>query len=738
MPRRSSNLAAVDHTDAATLAWPAPDPATLWRPAGGADAAVDIDDEVAAATLVNREATIVWAHEATVVKTPLGAAPPPATGSERGDTASPLRYVVVGTAGQGGMGTVHVARDVDLLRNVALKELSQDGAHDRGARTRFVREVQVTAQLDHPHIVPVYSLEVAAGGRPAYAMKLVEGQTFRQLVDDARTRYAGGQPASDELSLAARLEHFLKVCDAVDYAHARGVVHRDLKPANLMLGRHNEVYVMDWGICRLLTHHEGLTAEAAVAPGAGGDANATALGTLIGTPMYMSPEQAQGRHADLDARSDLCALGLILFELVTLQRPFSATKVDQVIQQASTGERSAIVHAWREAIPSELTAIIERATAFEPAKRYGSVGALAEDLRRFLRGDAVEARPDSAWEKLVRRLARRRQAVAVAVLVFAMVSVSAVAGLLWRHERTLERLRTRERYMQAFVNDVAQIGDRLQTEVLEVRGELGAMTASVAQSSLHGRNGDRASLPPADPSTRGQFVVLPGASPDDAALLIERLRHMSAVQRRILTRVRRALGARDNRSATTADVTGLHRLVVGLDAGVGYVFPAGALGAVGDLRNEEWYRATKAGSDIEARTLGGPGDREHELSISRAVRNDDNAPIGAVSLVVSLDNVLTNLLADTRTSRVHGTWILAQDGRVLAAHADSPEQAAALVRQLPLQELLRAVKRRDIGFIETTAFGAPQIVAFDRIHPLEWTLLQLVSESDLAARPLRD
>jgi hypothetical protein len=117
-----------------------------------------------------------------------------------------------------------------------------------------------------------------------------------------------------------------------------------------------------------------------------------------------------------------------------------------------------------------------------------------------------------------------------------------------------------------------------------------------------------------------------------------------------------------------------------------------------------------------------------------AVRDDDGHALGAVSMVLSLDNVLTNLLADSPVSRVHGTWILAQDGRVLAAHAESPERAAALLRQLPLRDLLRAVESRDVGFIETTALGAAQVAAFDRIHPFEWTLLELAAESDLAAR----
>ena len=233
-----------------------------------------VDDRVAAFQAVDRAATVLDAAEAATLLDPnvqgrRAPRPAPTTGdataapasqppaSSDGETAPAVppnvRYVREMVAGQGGMGTVHVARDLELLRRVALKELSLEVAHDRSARSRFVREVQVTAQLDHPHIVPVYGLEVASGGRPAYAMKLVEGQTFGQLIADtrafyetkasSRTRITHCRPASSTSSRSATPS---------PTRTSRGVVHRDLKPANLMVGRHNEVYVMDWGICRLM------------------------------------------------------------------------------------------------------------------------------------------------------------------------------------------------------------------------------------------------------------------------------------------------------------------------------------------------------------------------------------------------------------------------------------------------------------------------------------------------------
>src|SRR5262249_4406682 len=155
------------------------------------------------------------------------------------------------------------------------------------------------------------------------------------LLNEARDFHEASKAPDEAHSVSARLEHFLKVCDAIAYAHDKGVIHRDLKPANLMLGRHNEVYVMDWGLCRLLRAPEEMPAgEKSVVmstPDVSGGASDTQVGDVVGTPKYMSPEQAQGRNRDLDARSDQCALGLILFEMVTLNTPYEGTTAYEVL-----------------------------------------------------------------------------------------------------------------------------------------------------------------------------------------------------------------------------------------------------------------------------------------------------------------------------------------------------------------------------------------------------------------------
>ena len=656
------------------------------------------------------------------------------------------RYVVVGVAGRGGMGTVHVARDVELMRRVALKELSPDAADDRAARARFVREVQVTAQLDHPHIVPVYGLEVADGGRPAYAMKLVEGRTFSQLIAETKDAYEREAAIDEEHSLATRLERFLKVCDAIEYAHARGVVHRDLKPANLMIGGHGEVYVMDWGICRLLAHAAVPAGPAARAVEIdGGDR--TVFGTVIGTPLYMSPEQAQGRHDDLNARSDQCSLGLILFELVTLRRPFAGRTTFELLQQAEFGAREPVQHFYGEEVPREIAAIIERATARDADARYPDVAALAHDVRRFLRGEATDAMPDTAWQHLVRRLARHRQMVALAVLAFAVVCLTAIAGLVWRSDRVLKAQQSRERRLEAFANELSQQGDRLQTRLLDIRGELDAL-AMVASYAVEFGIASKAAVPWVERLTagsaprgeeRGVYGLLSGASHAEADALARRLLDAQKNQHEVVELARRTLGGAADARVGSADAA-VQALVAAYDVGLVYVYPAPDTSEqISDPRSTSWFReAADPGtqwSTLDVNTRHGG----RELVVSEAVQTAAGRVRGGIGLVLSLDHALTNLLREGQIPGVRVTLLLDRDGSVLATHHSTNGQlagdAAEIVRSLPLEEIRRAIQRRDVGFVEANRSGVPSVVAFDRIHPLDWMLLAIVDEQTLLALP---
>lgn len=288
---------------------------------------------------------------------------------------SHTKYEVLELLGRGGMGSVYLARDRQLDRLVALKVVGTPLA-PAGMAERLVREAKILAQLEHPGIVPVHDVGRVPDGRTFYTMKLVRGRRLDAVLSESPT-------------LAELLQIFERICDAVEFAHAHGVIHRDLKPENVMVGSFGEVLVMDWGVAKVRREAE-LLGEGREALASLGSQARTGAGVVLGTPGYMAPEQAKGDALLADERSDVFALGAILSFLL-----------------AAMGT-----------IPRPLTAIAHKATAVEPADRYQRVEGLSSDIARFRSGLAVAAYPEGLAEQ-VRRVAMRYR-VPLA-LVFAYV-----------------------------------------------------------------------------------------------------------------------------------------------------------------------------------------------------------------------------------------------------------------------------------------------------------------------------
>jgi serine/threonine-protein kinase len=271
--------------------------------------------------------------------------------------------------GRGGMGHVHPAADRNLLRHVALKRLDKDLVGEPFYRDGFVAEAQMTGQLEHPNIVPVHELAIDSAGVPYFTMKLVQGMGF----DEWLARHPVGSP--DRLEGA--LETLLKVCDAVAFAHHRGVVHRDLKPANVMVAGFGQVYLMDWGLARLTRTQ----------PASGARSQMNAHGP-VGTPDYMSPEQARGVPEEMNERSDVFGLGAMLYEIICGHGPYGDAKTgEEIMERARDGRVLPIDRAAAGiGVSRRIRSIAQRATAPKPEDRYASVGAFQKEVRAFLRG----------------------------------------------------------------------------------------------------------------------------------------------------------------------------------------------------------------------------------------------------------------------------------------------------------------------------------------------------------------
>ena len=375
----------------------------------------------------------------------VGVAPAAAAGS---------RFSILRPHARGGLGQVSVARDAELNREVALKELRPERADDPSSRARFLLEAEVTGRLEHPGVVPVYGLGCDARGRPFYAMRLVKGETLKEAIEHfhARQAAAGGGVRPWNLALRQLLSRFVAVCNVVAYAHSRGVIHRDLKPANILLGPYAETLVVDWGLAKVVGRGESArsvgAAEATLQPASGSGSSETLPGTALGTPAYMSPEQAEGRLERTGPASDVYSLGATLYCLLTGRPPLEETDVAAVLRKIQRGE---IVPPRRVdgRVPAGLEAICRKAMAVDPGDRYPTPRALADEIEHWLADEPVSVYREPVSTRLTRWGRRHRTlATGLGVLLITAVAGLSIATALIRREQ----LQTEAQRLQAEAN----------------------------------------------------------------------------------------------------------------------------------------------------------------------------------------------------------------------------------------------------------------------------------------------
>ncbi len=413
------------------------------------------------------------------------------------------RYTLRKEIARGGMGKVLQVWDPDLHRHLARKVMlarrgpheSDPSAPDPTALYRFLEEAQVTGQLEHPAIVPVHELGIDADGQVYFTMPLVRGSDFRRVI-----RSVHGQTSADALGewdLTRAVGILLKVCHAVAFAHSKGVIHRDLKPTNVMVGRFGEVYVMDWGLARVLDREDPhdlrlrprdlelasqvLTERSMARDETPESPLETMDGTVVGTPAYMSPEQAQGRISKLGPRSDVYALGAMLYQLLSGQMPFAKAGTPMsphMILGCLLSGPPASVRTLAPDAPGDLAAICEKAMQLEPEDRYASALELARDLEAWLGHRPVAAQPSSAGYLF--KLFVQRNRVASAVTAVAATFIVAVVAVF------IGRLSEEVRSTQAALD-----------QVREERGAKDFVAGIHASRSLADETGDLALLPAA-------------------------------------------------------------------------------------------------------------------------------------------------------------------------------------------------------------------------------------------------
>jgi eukaryotic-like serine/threonine-protein kinase len=347
-------------------------------------------------------------------------------------TSTGGRFRLLRHHARGGIGVVFVAMDSELHREVALKQIQPAHADDPTSRARFLIEAEVTGRLEHPGIVPVYGLGTNEQGRPFYAMRFVRGQSLKEAIESFHE--ADSNPARDPaeraLSLRQLLRRFVDVCNAIAYAHSRGVIHRDLKPANILLGPYGETLVVDWGLAKVVGRDDPTpepVAEMTLRPEVQPGCSETVAGTAIGTPMYMSPEQAEGRLAQIGPASDIYSLGGTLYCVVTGKPPVEERDLGEIVARVLRGA-IAPPRQVNPRVPAALEAVVQKAMALRPADRYPTAHALAEEVERWLADEPVRAWREPFWERARRWTRRRRTSMAViaATVLASVIGLTAV------------------------------------------------------------------------------------------------------------------------------------------------------------------------------------------------------------------------------------------------------------------------------------------------------------------------
>lgn len=345
------------------------------------------------------------------------------------------RFTIERPLATGGLGVVSIAFDHQLNRRVAYKELREEHLGDVVSQARFLQEAEITSRLEHPGIAPVYSLGSNPAGRPFYAMRWVEGQTWKTAVENWRAD-SPGKIQSRDLAFRRLVQQLIDVCRAVAYAHQQGVIHRDLKPSNVVLGKLGEAIVVDWGLAKQLNRAD--VSESALPffenDETAADWELTAAGSAVGTPAYMSPEQARGAGEIVGPASDIFSLGGMLYFLLTGRPPYraeSTAKLLQLARQADFLPSSQI----QPGVPPPLQAICQRAMAPHPNLRYPSAADLAADLESWLGDQPLNAYRESVLERMSRfsRNNRRLTLVAGAALVLVTL-VTAVFSVRLRSQ----------------------------------------------------------------------------------------------------------------------------------------------------------------------------------------------------------------------------------------------------------------------------------------------------------------
>lgn len=673
------------------------------------------------------------------------------------------QYVEIGTIGEGGMGEVRLARDTKLLRKVALKVLKEEAASP-AALSFFLREAQITAQLDHPNIVPLYTVKQPDKNHRyvSFVMKLIRGKTLADIIVKSRGDYEKNPKSAleQDAMLRSRLEYFLKACEGIIYAHRKGVIHRDLKPANIMVGDYGEVYVMDWGIAKLVRSETEPPVIDAIVQKADSYSGKTQFGTVVGTPGYMSPEQAKGLP-EVGIESDQFSLGIILYELITL-KPARPGNMSKKLKWAEEGALNQMIHLVPERkIAPELKAIIAKATQFSAQDRYPSVLALVEDVRCFLRGDEVSQCPDNLPRKMWRLMNKYRYATLIIILSVLLLSSAVTIGSLYQQQANLKAAQIREQKLTQLLSEVATHTHSIDSRFMRLEGLLANLANQgmylIQEAPENTEKFYRASefqqpeKAPADlahsklyqrPVSIEYPVVklAPGVKTSEVLPILQKLAPLRHNFKKMLldSRITFAPASKEEiKRLLTVHGLPISWVYIGLESGVMFSYPGkGSFPENYDPRTNQWY---KLGTRKNAVYWGVPySDMQgvgRVLPCATSLYDKEGRFYGVAGMDVRLDNIIRDNLNRLKAVGIIESFLLDEKGRIIAGSnqlgvkAETSADANVEIKTFPVKSVVNEIKRQTSGLVEGKCDGRSCLIIFQKIPSLGW---YYVEEADTA------
>ena len=666
-------------------------------------------------------------------------------------------YTILESIDEGAMGEILLAKDNKLNRKVAYKKIHPHVADVPSYLGRFYLEAQVTAQLQHPNIVPIYGF-TTSDQSVGYAMKLIDGITLKDHIRETQDQYDKNGEPDEHHSLHARLEHFLKVCDAIHYAHRKGVIHRDLKPLNIMIGPYNEVYVMDWGIAKTVDVSKDMFGDrtALVGHEEVDDEDKTKMGQVMGTPAYMSPEQAGGEYDILDHRSDLYALGLILFELVTLHRAINGKDMDELMLKARRGIIDPAPAYKKQADAQEqLLAIVKKATQYLPEDRYSTVAEFSDDIRRFIQGEAIKARPESMKQKIMRWVAHHQKAAVNIMTYSILASFALVVAVLFQQMESMKVTQSEGEKTNKFITAVANKSQQIDTQFLKYEAILEGLsigaTNLITQGSLDETTyyTDATIADPENGPSDYKFSdvygfpisvdyhvykLAPGVDEQKVKPTLQKLNPLRHSFKSLMLKSHKTEVAHDDDKAAHEVIMdeGLPLVwsYIGLEEGIFAEYP----GKTGypeafDPRQRPWYRGTLDKTGINwLNPYIDVGGRGVLLPCTNPLFDNDGKFIGVAGVEVTLEYVRKKLMPIFAVKGLEETYLLNDKAEIVITSSDKSITygLGTLINSIdelevfPNEYVVNKINKGQSGHYFYIEHGHEKIIAYYKLNSIGW------------------